>query len=130
MTRRILLIDDEVDIHKIVQAGLMMEAEWELLTAQSSDAGVELACTEHPDAVLLDVMMPDRDGVATLQLLRELPESQTIPVIFLTAKAQSTDRRRFYALGAQGVITKPFDPMTLASQIAGFLAWEMGSSAL
>jgi two-component system alkaline phosphatase synthesis response regulator PhoP len=102
MTRRILLIDDEVDIHKIVQAGLMMEAEWELLTAQSSDAGVELACTEHPDAVLLDVMMPDRDGVATLQLLRELPESQTIPVIFLTAKAQSTDRRRFYALGAQG----------------------------
>lgn len=121
--KRILLIDDEADIHKITQAGLMMEAEWELLTAYSGDEGLRIAHAEHPDAILLDVMMPGRDGVATLKALQETLDCQTIPVIFLTAKAQATDRRRFYALGAQGVITKPFDPITLASQICGFLGW-------
>lgn len=122
-TKRILLIDDEVDIHKITEVGLMMEAGWELLTASSSDEGLKLVASEQPDAILLDVMMPDRDGVATLELIQKSPASQNIPVIFMTAKAQAADRRRFYALGAKGVITKPFDPMTLASQISGFLGW-------
>ncbi|TVQ09086.1 MAG: response regulator [Leptolyngbya sp. DLM2.Bin27] len=123
MGRRILLIDDEVDIHRITQVGLMMEAGWELLTAQSGEEGIDMAASEHPDAILLDVMMPERDGVATLKLLQESSQTQTIPVIFMTAKAQAADRRQLYALGAQGVITKPFDPMTLASQISGFLGW-------
>jgi DNA-binding response OmpR family regulator len=123
MGRRILLIDDEVDIHRITQVGLMMEAGWELLTAQSGEEGIDMAASEQPDAILLDVMMPGRDGVATLKLLQELSQTQTIPVIFMTAKAQSADRRQLYKLGAQGVITKPFDPMTLASQISGFLGW-------
>ena len=123
-TKRILLIDDEVDIHRIAQVGLMMAAGWELLTAQSSDEGLAIATSEPLDAILLDVMMPGRDGVATLKVLQESPETQAIPVIFLTAKAQSSDRRRFYALGAQGVITKPFNPMTLASQMSGFLGWQ------
>jgi CheY-like chemotaxis protein len=123
MGRCILLIDDEVDIHRITQVGLMMEAGWELLTAQSGKEGIDTAASEHPDAILLDVMMPGQDGMATLKLLQESPQTQAIPVIFMTAKAQSTDRRQLYALGAQGVITKPFDPMTLASQISGFLGW-------
>ncbi len=123
MGRRILLIDDEVDIHRITQVGLMMEAGWELLTAQSGEEGIDMAASEQPDAILLDVMMPGCDGVATLKLLQESSQTQTIPVIFMTAKAQSADRRQLYALGAQGVITKPFDPMTLASQISGFLGW-------
>lgn len=122
-TKRILLIDDEIDIHRIAQVGLMMEAGWELLTAQSSDEGLKIVASQSLDAILLDVMMPGRDGVATLQLLRESTDTQKIPVIFMTAKAQSADRQRFYALGAQGVITKPFDPLTLASQISGFLGW-------
>lgn len=122
-TKRILLIDDEVDIHRITEVGLMIEAGWELLTADSSDKGLAIAFSEQPDAILLDVMMPDRDGIATLELIQKAPDAQSIPVIFITAKAQAADRRRFYALGAKGVITKPFDPMTLASQIAGFLGW-------
>ena len=122
---RILLIDDEVDIHRIAEVGLMMAAGWDLLTAQSSEEGLNIVFAEHPDAILLDVMMPGRDGVATLELLQQSPSSQNIPVIFLTAKAQAVDRRRFYALGAKGVITKPFDPITLASQIAGFLGWQL-----
>jgi CheY-like chemotaxis protein len=122
-TKRILLIDDEVDIHKITEVGLMMEAGWELLTASSSDEGLKLVFAEDLDAILLDVMMPDRDGMATLALIQQSPNTQNIPVIFMTAKAQAVDRRRLYALGAKGVITKPFDPLTLASQISGFLGW-------
>ena len=122
MSKRILLIDDEVDIHKIIQVSLTLHENWELLTALTSDRGVELAQTEPLDAILLDVMMPKRDGIATLELLRSMPDTQNIPVVFLTARAQAADRRRFYTLGAKGVITKPFDPMTLTSQIAGFLA--------
>jgi CheY-like chemotaxis protein len=75
-TKRILLIDDEVDIHRIAQVGLMMEAGWELLTAQSSDEGLAIATSEPLDAILLDVMMPGRDGVATLKVLQESPETQ------------------------------------------------------
>ena len=123
-TKRILLIDDEVDIHKITEVGLMIEAGWELLTADSSDAGLKLVFSEQPDAVLLDVMIPDRDRVATFELIQKSPDAQNILMIFMTAKAQAADRRRFYALGAKGVITKPFDPMTLASQISGFLGWQ------
>ncbi|MDB9527314.1 response regulator [Oscillatoria sp. CS-180] len=121
--RRILLIDDEVDIHKITQVGLMMAAGWELLTAQSSAEGLDIVLSEPLDAVLLDVMMPECDGIETLQRIQESSQAQTIPVIFLTAKARSADRRQLYALGAKGVITKPFDPLTLASQISGFLGW-------
>ncbi|MGB3135643.1 MAG: response regulator [Nodosilinea sp.] len=123
MSKRILLIDDEVSIHSIARVGLMMVAGWELLSAQTSDEGIAIACSSRPDAVLLDVMMPKRDGIATLRLLQESTATQAIPVIFITGKAQAADRRRFYALGARGLITKPFDPMTLASQISGFLGW-------
>ncbi|MGB3494532.1 MAG: response regulator [Elainellaceae cyanobacterium] len=125
MEKRILLIDDEADIHRIAQVGLMLESGWELLTAQSSHEGIEIALSEHPDAILLDVMMPGQDGVATLKLLQESPEAQNIPVIFMTAKAQAADRRLLYALGAKGVITKPFDPMMLSSQISSFLGWQL-----
>lgn len=125
MSRRILLIDDEPDIHTIVQLGLEMEAQWDLLTALSGDEGIAIAKADHPDAILLDAMMPVRDGIATLKLINANPATQTIPVIFLTAKTQAANRRQFYALGAKGVITKPFDPITLASQIAGFLQWSL-----
>ena len=123
MARRILLIDDEADIHKIIQVTLTLQSDWELLTALTSDRGIDLARTEQPDAILLDVVMPQRSGIETLALLQQHSETCHIPVLFLTAKAQLADRRRFYALGAKGVISKPFDPVTLTSQIAGFLAW-------
>jgi CheY-like chemotaxis protein len=123
--KRILLIDDETDIHQIAQIGLSLESGWEMIAASSGHEGIAIATSEHPDAILLDVMMPDLDGLATLEQLQTRPETQDIPVIFLTAKAQTADRRKFYAAGAQGVILKPFDPITLASQIAGFLSWKL-----
>jgi DNA-binding response OmpR family regulator len=68
-TKRILLINDEVDIHRIVQVGMMMVVAWELVTAQSNDEGLTIATSASPDAILLDVMMPGRDGVAPLKVL-------------------------------------------------------------
>ena len=78
---------------------------------------------EKPDAILLDAMMPELDGIQTIAKLQSNPETKNIPTIFITAKAQASDRRRFYNAGAKGVINKPFDSLTLASQISGFLGW-------
>jgi CheY-like chemotaxis protein len=122
-SKRILLVDDEADIQTVARLGLTLNTDWEILTANSGEGCLEVAIAKQPDAILLDVMMPDMDGLATLAALRETPQTQQIPIIFLTAKAQAADRRQLYAVGAQGVITKPFDPTTLSSQVSGFLNW-------
>lgn len=120
--KRILLVDDEASILAVARVGLKRMG-WSVLTAASGREGIALAETEQPDAIVLDVMMPEMDGIATLKQLQDNPQVKDIPVIFLTAKTQKADRRRFYASGIRGFITKPFDPTTLASQISGFLGW-------
>ena len=122
MIKRILLVDDEPAIIAVARVGLK-RAGWTVFTAASGRECIALAESEQPDAIVLDVMMPEMDGLATLKQLQDNPQVKDIPVIFLTAKVQKTDRRRFYASGIKGFITKPFDPTTLASQISGFLDW-------
>lgn len=122
-SRQILLIDDELDIQTVAKIGLTLSTDWQVITANSGEIGLDVAIANMPDAILLDVTMPGMDGLATLSALKANDNTADIPIIFLTAKAQAADRRRFYEAGAAGVITKPFDPNTLASQIAGFLAW-------
>lgn len=119
----ILFIDDEEDIQTLARFCLELEDGWQLLTASSGKEGIAIAETEQPDAILLDVMMPELDGLQTLAQLQVNPKTKHIPTIFITAKAQAADRRKFYAAGAKGVINKPFDSLTLSSQIAGFLNW-------
>ena len=79
--------------------------------------GLVAAAEWHPDLILLDVMMPVMDGPATLAHLREDPRTADIPVVFMTARVQKQDLAHFKSLGAAGVITKPFDPMTLAAAV-------------
>jgi CheY-like chemotaxis protein len=122
-TKHILIVDDEADIRTIAELGLSMEG-WAVSSASSGREGIAKAITEHPDAILLDVMMPEMDGLTAFEELQAEPCTQSIPVVLLTAKAQAADRRQFYAAGVKGVIIKPFDPTTLASQIAGFLNWQ------
>lgn len=122
-TKRVLFIDDEEDVRSLACFCIELEAGWEMLTASSGRAGIEIAEAEQPDAILLDAMMPDLDGLQTIAQLKANPKTQQIPVVFITAKAQASDRRRFYTAGAKGVINKPFDSLTLASQISGFLGW-------
>ncbi|RMF23176.1 MAG: response regulator [Cyanobacteria bacterium J083] len=121
--KRILIIDDEEDIRTLASFCLELETDWELITAASGEEGIKMAQTQQPDAILLDAMMPELDGLETLARLQADPQTQDIPIIFITAKTQAGDRRRFYAAGAKGVINKPFDSLTLASQISAFLGW-------
>lgn len=123
MTKQMLVIDDEDDIREVAQLCLEMFGGWQVLTASSGSEGLVLAEVEQPDAILLDVMMPDRDGIATFRELQANPSTQHIPVILLTAKVQSADRHQFAGLGVTALITKPFDPLTLAEQVAAALGW-------
>ncbi len=123
--KNILLIDDEETIQEVVQVGIGIEAGWQVAIASSGLEGIDLAQKQQPDVILLDVMMPDMDGIDTLSHLKSNDNTSAIPVIFLTAKAQAEEKNQFQSLGVVDVITKPFNSMTLASQIAKILAWEI-----
>lgn len=123
MTRKILIIDDERDIQEVAQLALEMVAGWTVHIASSGLEGLELALREQPDAILLDVMMPDMDGIMTFQAFQSNPGTCMIPVIFMTAKTQLADRERFSKLGISGLISKPFKAMQLSQQIELALSW-------
>ncbi len=126
MTRKnILLIDDEETIQEVVQLGIQIEVGWQVAVASSGLEGINLAQNQQPDVILLDVMMPDMDGIDTLSQLKNNDKTSAIPVIFLTAKAQAEEKNQFQSLGVVDVITKPFNSMTLASQIAKILEWKL-----
>ncbi|MEA2328197.1 MAG: hypothetical protein QOE68_3156 [Thermoanaerobaculia bacterium] len=120
--KQILVIDDENDIQEVARLSLQLTENWTVMSANGGAAGALLALSEGPDAILLDVMMPDMDGPSTLRVLQQ--QGLTIPVIFLTAKVQPADRQKFMQLGVKGIISKPFDPLTLGQQIRTMLAWE------
>jgi CheY-like chemotaxis protein len=123
MTRTLLLIDDDDDIRESAQLSIEIGAGWTVLCASSGAEGVALARTAHPDAILLDVMMPGMDGAATLAALRDGADTRAIPVVFLTAKSRPADRDRLTGLDVAGVLSKPFDPITLPDQIRALLGW-------
>ena len=121
---RVLIIDDEDDIREVAALSLEATAGWEIVTANSGKAGIETALREKPDAILMDVMMPEMDGPTTFQHLQANPATSHIPVVLLTAKVQGVDQRRFAGLGVSAVLFKPFDPLTLADQIAEAVGWK------
>ena len=121
--RHLLLIDDEDDIREVATLSLEMTQGWTVTTANGGRSGIALAGTCAPDAILLDVMMPDMDGPSTFRALQLREATKSIPVIFLTAKVQAADRQRFMQLGVRGLIAKPFDPITLGEQINELLSW-------
>ncbi|MDJ0687057.1 MAG: response regulator [Xenococcaceae cyanobacterium MO_188.B32] len=122
-TKRILVIDDDEDIQDVARVALEVVGGWEVITASSGSEGIHLAAIEQPDAILLDVMMPDLDGIATLEQLKANPATKAIPVILLTAKVQSSDRDRFAHIDIIAIITKPFKTMLLANQVTEILGW-------
>ncbi|BAU13528.1 response regulator receiver domain protein [Leptolyngbya sp. NIES-3755] len=121
MAKRILVIDDEDSIRELACACLEDLGDWETVAAASGQEGISLAQTEAIDAILLDVSMPDMDGFECYELLKPL----AIPIIVLTAKVLPEDRSRFAQLAIVGVITKPFQPALLCTQIAQLLNWEV-----
>jgi CheY-like chemotaxis protein len=123
LSRRILIIDDEDDIREVAALSLETVAGWDVIVASSGPQGILRAAEHQPDAILLDVMMPGMDGPTTFRELRKNPATSHIPVMLLTAKVQGPDQRRFADLGVEAILTKPFDPLTLASQMEAVLGW-------
>jgi CheY-like chemotaxis protein len=121
--KHVLVIDDEGDIREVARLSLELTEGWTVETASGGSDGAALALSMAPDAILLDVMMPEMDGPTTLSTLRQQDATRFIPVIFLTAKVQASDRDRYLQLGVRGIISKPFDPVTLGQQIKDMLSW-------
>ncbi|BAY25329.1 two-component response regulator [Calothrix sp. NIES-2100] len=124
MTKQVLIVDDEDRIRELVQACLEELGGWATLTAGSGKEGLKIAQTESIDAILLDVSMPDMDGITVCEKLQANSVTKSIPVIFLTAKVQPSDRARFAQMGIAGVITKPFEPLTISQKVAEILGWD------
>lgn len=122
-TRRVLVIDDDAAIRDVVQLGLQVVAGWEVLTADSGSAGLATARSAQPDAILLDMMMPELDGPQTLNLLQADDSTRDIPVIFLTALVPLRRQEGFDRPGVRAVIAKPFNPLDLAGRVAEALHW-------
>jgi len=118
---RILFVDDDEDIRTIAYLSLTAVGGWQVTLADSGALALEKAVQDPPDLIMLDMMMPGMDGLATLQRLREDERTSSIPVIFLTAKVQKTEVDRYRSVGA-GLIVKPFDPMKLPDEIRRVLA--------
>jgi two-component system alkaline phosphatase synthesis response regulator PhoP len=119
--KRILLIDDNDDLGFLVSTCLEEFGSWKVSIANGAETGLNLAKREKPDIILLDVMMPEMNGITLFGLLQSEPKTQAIPVIFMTAKVQNSDLELYHSLGVKGVITKPFDPLTLVEQITEML---------
>jgi CheY-like chemotaxis protein len=126
---RILHVDDEPDIREVVDLALSLDPALSVRSCDSGREAVAAALAWPPDLMLIDVMMPGMDGPTTLASLRQTPQTANIPVVFMTARAQSHELERFKSLGATGVIAKPFDPMTLAAIVRSHLH-SVGMAAL
>jgi CheY-like chemotaxis protein len=114
---RILYVDDEPDIREVVEISLGLDPAFAVRSCASGADALAATADWTPDLVLLDVIMPEMDGPTTLARLRARARTANVPVVFMTARAQASERDRLLALGAAGVIAKPFDPMTLAALV-------------
>ncbi len=119
---KVLLVDDEDDIRKIGRLSLEAVGKFQTLLASSAAEALTLAASERPDVILMDMMMPGMDGLAALAELQKDSALKTIPVVFMTAKVQRSDVAHYLAVGAIGVIQKPFDPMTLSDELRRLVA--------
>lgn len=113
---RVLVIDDEPDVLLLCRVNLQL-AGHEVLEAANGRAGLELARTLEPDVVVLDIMLPNLDGLTVLQELASSEATRHIPVIMLTAKTQLEDRRKAWRAGCVEYLTKPFSPIELVELV-------------
>lgn len=121
MGRSVLIVDDDEDIREITQLALELSGTWSVLAADGGATALDLAREHRPDVILLDVMMPVMDGPTTFHRLQEDPLTASIPVILLTAKVQVGLHQVWHDLDVAGVISKPFDPTSLSTDVEAIL---------
>ncbi|MHB8669219.1 MAG: response regulator [Acidimicrobiales bacterium] len=121
--RRVLVIDDDPVIRAIARACLQ-GGGIEVTEAATAEQGLQSAQEDLPDAVLLDCVLPDLDGPTAYETLLGQPATRQIPVVFLTALRRAEEQAELHSLGAAGVLTKPFDPTTLAAELRAILGWD------
>jgi CheY-like chemotaxis protein len=126
--KMILLIDDQDSIRQIVKACLESFSDWQTTIAASGQEGFEAIATTKPDAILLDIQMPNMDGFAFLKKLQADPELAEIPIVLLTSRYDFSEPHRYSQIGAIGSIIKPFDPITIVPRLASILGWQLQSS--
>lgn len=123
MTRTVLVVDDEPDLRTLMTMSLEYVGQHRVFAAGSGEEALAVLEAERPDAVLMDVQMPDMDGPATLQAMidrgGELP-----PVVFITASVQESELAGLRALPVAGVLAKPFDSVTMPAELAAVLGWD------
>jgi two-component system OmpR family response regulator len=120
--KSIMMVEDDMDIQAIAKLALETVGKFEVMACDSGFDALDNVESFNPDLILLDVMMPEMDGITTFKKLREIESSKSTPIIFMSAKVQNHEVNEYYQLGAMNVIAKPFDPMTLAEKITA--CWE------
>ena len=129
MSQKILLVDDEEDILEFLSYNLRKDG-FEILTANNGAKGLALAKKHKPDLVILDVMMPEMDGVDVCQSIRELPELDETLVLFLSARAEDYSELAGFSAGADDYITKPIKPKLLISRVNAILRRKSKNTAV
>jgi two-component system, OmpR family, response regulator len=118
---KLLCADDEPDLRTILELALSIDPGLEVEIVSSGAELLERASHTRYDAFVLDGMMPGLDGYETCRRLKDDPVTAAVPVVFLTAKTQKDEMRRALALGATACLMKPFDPLTLATELRAAL---------
>lgn len=122
--RRVMCVEDDADIRMILEFSLKRLGGYELCLCASGQDALRKVVDFVPDLILLDVMMPGLSGPQTLERLREMPEMNGVPVVFLTAKAMLNEVEDLLQQGATGIIVKPFDPVKLPENVQFY--WQHG----
>jgi CheY-like chemotaxis protein len=124
---RVLVVEDDPDIQRVIVMAFRFQGITDVVTVGSGEECLATVESVMPDVILMDVMMPKMDGYETCRRLKANPETSKVPVVFLSAKAQQSERQLGLQAGAVGYLIKPFDPMTLCDQIRAILD-EAGTS--
>ena len=120
---RVVLIDDDPDLRKLVKLTLEFTAGWQVTAAADGETGIAAVRTERPDLAIVDIMMPDMDGYQVCRRLKDDPSTRAVPVVFLTARKE-LDEEKVRACGAHGVVVKPFEPDLLADELRKLFSGE------
>lgn len=121
MSRKVLIVEDNA-LNRALLLAVLKTAGYQLLTAEDGQRGIDLACQELPDLILMDIMLPVLNGLEAARRLKNDPRTRQIPILAITAQSGPAEREYALAAGCDGYITKPIDTRILPGQIRLFVS--------